>query len=100
MNKVELGKSGLRASEISLGCMRMDQLSKQDANRMIQLALDLGIDMFDHADIYGGGASEQIFADAIQMNPSIRSKMILQTKCGIRKGFFDFSKKHIVSSVD
>ena len=100
MNKLELGNSGLQASEISLGCMRMDQLSKQDANRMIQLSLELGIDMFDHADIYGGGASEEIFADAIQMNPSIRSKMILQTKCGIRKGFFDFSKEHILSSVE
>ena len=100
MNKIELGNSGLQASEISLGCMRMDQLSKQEANRMIQLSLDLGIDMFDHADIYGGGKSEEIFADAIQMNPSIRSKMILQTKCGIRKGFFDFSKEHILSSVE
>jgi len=100
MNKLELGNSGLQASEISLGCMRMDQLSKQDANRMIQLSLELGIDMFDHADIYGGGASEEIFADAIQMNPSIRSEMILQSKCGIRKGFFDFSKEHILSSVE
>lgn len=100
MKKIELGNSGLHASEISLGCMRMDQLSKQEANRMIQLALDLGIDFFDHADIYGGGKSEEIFADAIQMSPSIRSKMILQTKCGIRKGFFDFSKEHILSSVE
>lgn len=100
MNKLELGNSGLQASEISLGCMRMDQLSKQDANRMIQLSLELGIDMFDHADIYGGGASEEIFTDAIQMNPSIRSEMILQSKCGIRKGFFDFSKEHILSSVE
>ncbi|SHN22678.1 aldo/keto reductase [Gracilibacillus kekensis] len=100
MNKLELGKSGLQVSEISLGCMRMDQLSKQDANRVIENALELEIDMFDHADIYGGGKSEEIFADAINMNPSIREKMVIQTKCGIRDGFFDFSKEHILSSVE
>ncbi|WP_058306495.1 aldo/keto reductase [Gracilibacillus massiliensis] len=100
MNKLELGKSGLQVSEISLGCMRMDQLSKQDANRVIENSLELGIDMFDHADIYGGGKSEEIFADAIEMNSSIREKMVIQTKCGIRDGFFDFSKEHILSSVE
>ncbi|WP_163536091.1 aldo/keto reductase [Gracilibacillus sp. YIM 98692] len=100
MKKLELGKSGLQVSEMSLGCMRMDQLSKQDANLVIKNALEHGIDMFDHADIYGGGKSEEIFADAIDMNPSIREKMVIQTKCGIRNGFFDFSKEHILSSVE
>ncbi|MFC4401913.1 aldo/keto reductase [Gracilibacillus xinjiangensis] len=100
MEKLELGNSGLLASEISLGCMRMDQLTKQEANRVIENALELGIDFFDHADIYGGGKSEEIFSEAINMSPSIREKMVIQTKCGIRKGFFDFSKDHIIASVD
>ncbi|GAE93353.1 oxidoreductase [Gracilibacillus boraciitolerans JCM 21714] len=100
MNKLELGKSGLHVSEIALGCMRMNKLSKQDANRVIENALELGIDMFDHADIYGGGKSEEIFADAINMKPTIREKMVIQTKCGIRNGFFDFSKEHILASVE
>ncbi|SER47575.1 Predicted oxidoreductase [Gracilibacillus ureilyticus] len=100
MKKLELGKSGLLASEISLGCMRMDQLTKQEANRVIENALELGIDFFDHADIYGGGKSEEIFAEAINMNSSIREKMVIQTKCGIRQGFFDFSKDHILASVE
>ncbi|WP_066191986.1 MULTISPECIES: aldo/keto reductase [Gracilibacillus] len=100
MKKLELGKSGLQVSEISLGCMRMDQLSVQEANRVIQNALDLNIDMFDHADIYGKGRSEEIFAEAIQMSPSVREQMVIQTKCGIRDGFFDFSKEHILSSVE
>lgn len=100
MKKLEIGKSGLQTSEISLGCMRMNQLSVQEANRVIENALDLGIDMFDHADIYGKGRSEEIFAEAIDMNPSIREKMIIQTKCGIREGFFDFSKEHILASVE
>ncbi|PWS20815.1 aldo/keto reductase, partial [Enterococcus faecium] len=63
-------------------------------------ALENGIDFFDHADIYGGGKSEEVFADAIDMNATIREKMILQSKCGIRQGFFDFSKEHIIASVE
>ncbi|WP_070119545.1 aldo/keto reductase [Bacillus marinisedimentorum] len=100
MKKINLGNSGLEASEISLGCMRMNSLSKQEASYVIENAMDAGIDLFDHADIYGGGESEAVFADAIEMNPSVREKMLIQTKCGIRKGFFDFSKEHILESVE
>ncbi|MHA0855336.1 aldo/keto reductase [Paenibacillus sp. CMAA1364] len=100
MKQMNLGKSELSASEISLGCMRIVDLSKQDASTLIHTAMDEGIDFFDHADIYGGGKSEELFAQAIDMNASIREKMIIQTKCGIRPGYFDFSKEHIVASVE
>jgi predicted oxidoreductase len=62
--------------------------------------MEEGINFFDHADIYGKGKSEEIFSEAIQLNSSIREKMILQSKCGIRNGYFDFSKEHIIESVD
>ncbi|EAC7885858.1 aldo/keto reductase family oxidoreductase [Listeria monocytogenes] len=100
MKRITIGNSALSASEISLGCMRMADLSKEDANKVINTALENGIDFFDHADIYGGGKSEEVFADAIDMNATVREKMILQSKCGIRQGFFDFSKEHIISSVE
>nr|EHC6262791.1 aldo/keto reductase family oxidoreductase [Listeria monocytogenes serotype 1/2a] len=100
MKRITIGNSALTASEISLGCMRMADLSKEDANKVINTALENGIDFFDHADIYGGGKSEEVFADAIDMNATIREKMILQSKCGIRQGFFDFSKEHIITSVE
>ncbi|HDU7514039.1 TPA: aldo/keto reductase family oxidoreductase [Listeria monocytogenes] len=100
MKRITIGNSALTASEISLGCMRMADLSKEDANKVINTALENGIDFFDHADIYGGGKSEEVFADAIDMNATIREKMILQSKCGIRQGFFDFSKGHIIASVE
>lgn len=99
MKKIKLGTSSLEVGEIALGCMRMSNLSKKEATYVIENAIDAGIDLFDHADIYGGGKSEEVFADAI-MSPAIREKMILQTKCGIRKGLFDFSKEHIMDSVD
>lgn len=100
MNRMKLGTSDLEVGEISLGCMRMDALSKKDARQVIENAMDLGVNLFDHADIYGGGKSEEVFSDAIEMNPLIREKMIIQSKCGIRNGFFDFSKEHITSSVE
>lgn len=100
MKTIRLGLSEIEASELSLGCMRMAELSTKEAAHLIHTALEEGITFFDHADIYGGGRSEEIFAEAIGMNAEIREKMLIQTKCGIRDGYFDFSKEHIVSSVD
>lgn len=100
MKTIPLGKSGLTVPAIAVGCMRMGGLSKTEAERFIQTALELGANFFDHADIYGSGRCEEIFADAIDMSPSVREKMIIQSKCGIRRGMYDFSKEHILSSVD
>ncbi|RLL41143.1 aldo/keto reductase family oxidoreductase [Oceanobacillus piezotolerans] len=100
MKKIKLGKSDLEVSNISLGCMRLGKLSKSEAADVIHNAMELGVDFFDHADIYAGGKSEEIFAEAIEMNPTIREKMVIQTKTGIRKGYYDFSKEHILQSVD
>lgn len=100
MNKIYIGSGALEVSEISLGCMRIAQLSSNDAERLVKTALDEGIDFFEHADIYGEGKAEEVFANAIGMNSDIREKIFIQTKCGIRDGYYDFSKKHILSSVD
>ena len=59
-----------------------------------------GITTMDQADIYGDGKCEEIFADAIQMSDAVRETIILQSKCGIRKGMFDFSKEHILTATD
>ncbi len=88
------------ASEISLGCMRIAGMSNPEIATLINTALNEGINFFDHADIYGGGKSEAKFSEAIGMNARLREQMILQTKCGIRQGYFDFSKKHILEAVD
>ncbi|MBM7642115.1 putative oxidoreductase [Streptococcus loxodontisalivarius] len=100
MERLKLGQSQLEASRLVLGCMRMAELDKAKSLRMIETALDLGIDFFDHADIYGAGLSEETFGQAIQSARISRDKMLLQSKCGIRKGYFDFSKEHIISSVE
>lgn len=98
VKRMNLGTSDLSVPEIGLGCMRMAGMTKNDARAMIDKSMELGIDFFDHADIYGKGEAEKAFASAIE--PSLREKMVLQSKCGIRDGFFDFSKEHIISSVE
>jgi predicted oxidoreductase len=100
MRKMKLGSSTLEVPVVAVGCMRINSLDSNEAERFVQTALEIGANFFDHADIYGGGACEEIFAGAIQMNATIREKIILQSKCGIRKGSFDFSKEHILDSVD
>lgn len=101
MKYINIGKSNIKGSEIALGCMRISELSKDDAEILIKTSLDEGINFFDHADIYCKGESEKIFADTINMNDDLREKIILQTKCGIIPGeMYDFSKEHILKSVD
>jgi predicted oxidoreductase len=101
MRTIQLGKTELQVPVIAVGCMRIKGLNKREAERFVQTALDVGANFFDHADIYGDGACEEIFAEAIHMNAAVREKVILQSKCGIRKGIsFDFTKDHILKSVD
>jgi predicted oxidoreductase len=100
MRKISIGNGAVLASEISLGCMRMAEMTVKDASGIINTALEEGIDFFDHADIYGDGKSEEIFAQATGSIPGIREKIYLQSKCGIRQGSFDFSKEYILGAVD
>ncbi|MBM7553251.1 aldo/keto reductase [Thalassobacillus pellis] len=100
MKRITLGTNGLKSGEIALGCMRMNKLSAKGAADVISNAIEAGVDLFDHADIYGKGMSEEVFAKAMDMVSAKREDMILQTKCGIRDGFFDFSREHILDSVE
>ena len=95
-----IGTSALEASEISLGCMRIANMEASAVDALVKTAVDVGINFFDHADIYGDGKSEEVFAHSVQRLGLERSQLILQSKCGIRKGFWDFSKAHILDSVE
>lgn len=100
MKRMKLGTSKIETGEISLGCMRMNQLEKPKAAEVIERSFQSGIDLFDHADIYGKGAAEERFAEAFAETSLKREDVLLQSKCGIRDGLFDFSKEHIISSVE
>lgn len=102
MNTYSLPNTDLQVSEISLGCMRMKNKAVDEIETLVKVALDNGINFFDHADIYGNGSSETVFGEVLKKHPDWRSQMIIQTKCGINvdKHTYDFSKEHILSSVE
>ena len=93
----------LEVSRLVFGCMRISGLSVKELNDLIVCAMEEGVNFFDHADIYGGGQSEILFGEVLKQHPEYREKMIIQSKCAIRKGivgYYDFSKEHILNSVN
>jgi predicted oxidoreductase len=93
--------TSLQVSKIALGCMRIADKSVDEVEKLVSSALDLGINFFDHADIYGDGRSEEVFGEVLKRNPEFRKQMIIQTKCAIKPGIcYDFSKEHILKSVE
>jgi len=76
----------LQLSPIVAGLWRLTSwnLDVQARVRWIEQALELGISSFDHADIYGDYAEEAVFGEALKAAPSLRRRMQLVTKCGIR----------------
>jgi predicted oxidoreductase len=57
---------------------------RNKGKRAVQVAFDEGYTLFDHADIYGAGLSEQVFGDALRELPLLRDDMVVVGKCGIR----------------
>ena len=91
----------LTASNVILGLMRIAELDDGAIRSLVGSARDAGINFFDHADVCGGDhRCERRFGDAITFTPAERAEVIIQTKVGIRDGFWDFSKEHILDSVD
>ncbi|MBA6252214.1 aldo/keto reductase family oxidoreductase [Colwellia sp. MB3u-55] len=113
MKNYSLGKSELQSSRLIYGCMRISGDQSVNAidkgKRAVQSAIDAGYNHFDHADIYGGGASEQLFGELLKQLPHLREKMILTSKASIRPKNnentyaptrYDFSKAYLLSSVE
>jgi predicted oxidoreductase len=101
MKHIPLGTSTLQVPNVAVGCMRIAGKDLKTVEKFLKTSIDLGANFFDHADIYGGGESESLFARALPMSSAVRETVILQSKCGIVPGkMFDFSKEHILSSVD
>lgn len=100
MKHMNFTNTTFRSSEIAYGCMRISDMNDKDLDNLLNTALDEDINFFDHADIYGGGKSEEVFGEFMKRNHIHREDIILQSKCGIRDGYYDFSKKHIITAVD
>lgn len=99
MKQVNLGPNEIGVPAVVLGCMRITEA--KDPVAVIETAMENGINFFDHADIYGGGKCEEIFAKAFKETQYKREDIFLQAKCGIVPGvMYDFSKEHIIKSVE
>lgn len=111
-----LGRTPLVVSRLAYGCWRLagseggPSPADGDATgrRAVHAALDAGYTFFDLADIYGGGECERIFGAALRERPGVRDRIVVASKCGIRRagepagavGRYDFSSAHIVASVE
>ena len=121
MRTYSLPDTDIRFSRLGYGCMRIggsgdrDSINSIDpgkidaATRIVAKAIDQGINLFDHADIYCQGRSETVFGEVMRQIPGLRDQIVIQSKCGIRFGDdprpgdpprYDLSRDHIVSSVE
>lgn len=100
MQNILLRNTLSEAGQIIVGCMRMDSRTPQELANMIDDLADRGIRFYDHADIYGHGKCEELFGEAMQLANTPREDLIIQSKCGIRDGWYDLSKDYILDSVD
>lgn len=99
----KIGSSYWETSAIALGIMRMSALTSTKAAEVLETALESGINFIDSADMYGDGKSELVFGEALKEANISRDKFFIQSKGGIVTGDekrYDFSKQHLLDSVD
>jgi predicted oxidoreductase len=113
MDKIYLSDSGPKVSPAVYGFWRWEDTSATGAalmEKIINLCLDLGINTFDHADVYGGYQCEELFGNVIKQRSFKREDIVLFTKCGVilphvnrpdvRVKYYDTSAAHITKSVE
>jgi len=113
MKKINIKQTDFKSSRLIYGCMRISGNNtvddQQKGKLAIRTAIEAGYNHFDHADIYGGGASERLFGEVLKETPELRDSLIITSKAGIRPKEgenhyaptrYDFSEKYILDSVD
>jgi len=118
LKTLRIPRTDLEVSRIAYGCMQLSKawddapitaLEIASTLRLVEVALEQGITLFDHADIYARGKSELLFGEALRQMPGLRERIVLQSKCGIRfadtpqvgmPARYDFSRDHLLDSVE
>lgn len=102
MKSFKVPHSDLTVSSVVLGLMRIGKMADAEIRTLFDAAVESGINMIDHADVYGGALHhcEARFGGAVRLSPADRARILIQTKAGIRDGYFDFSAEHILEAVD
>ena len=112
VSQIDMAKGGPQVSRLALGFWRLVEWGMSDAQLLdlIRTSLDLGITTIDHADIYGDHVCQELFGRALALEPALRERMQLVTKCGImlvspnrpQNAFkhYDTSRAHLFASVE
>jgi predicted oxidoreductase len=113
MEKIYLSDAGPKVSPAIYGFWRWStEVDNTTATmeKIVNLCLELGVNTFDHADVYGSWKSEEVFGKVMAQRSFKREDIVLFTKCGlnipnpgnpdIRIKHYNTSKEHIVQSVD
>ena len=91
METIQLGESDLKASRLAYGCWRITGTWERDevtpegikhGKQAVIAAYEAGYSIFDHADIYCGGRSEEIFGEVLKEVPGMIENVVIATKCG------------------
>ncbi|MEH0158609.1 aldo/keto reductase [Limibacter armeniacum] len=108
--RIQLSKTGPEFSRVAAGVWKWDNLNTQQIDTLVKAGIESGITTFDHADIYGSYTCEEAFGKVLRQDSSLRDKIELVSKCGIKLlspnrpdhkvHSYDTSKSHIVSSVE
>ena len=118
MKQISIGKSALQSSRLAYGCWRIAGTwdpaavtpeSEARGRAAVMAAYEAGYTLFDHADIYCDGVAETIFGKVLKLVSGMRDRVVIATKCGIRKPGeptpkapfrYDFSAVHILRSCE
>ena len=118
MKVVPLGNSSISGSRLAYGCWRIAGTwtpaevtpeARANGRKAVLAAYEAGYTLFDQADIYCDGETEKIFGQVLREVSGMRERIVLATKCGIRKPGdpkpnspyrYDFSAEHILHSCE
>ena len=116
MERMQLGRGGPLVSRLAYGCAalggpwdagKLTSERRKTALAALEAALQVGIDHFDLADIYAFGKAEQAFSGIWQLDAAVRSRVVVQSKCGVVRSaddisrartYYDSSREHILKA--
>ena len=83
MKQVALGATDLQISAVAFGCLQLAPDRAREGKEAVRRALELGINFFDTAEVYGRGQSETILGRALRESGVNRENVVIATKCGV-----------------